>query len=93
MSCSREIEILVEKHIKNYRSLTLADPWYQGDHMLFTGAGIPTLAITSQKIFDLLDTVIHSEKDTIDLIDHSRIAETALFINSMIRQIEKVLKR
>ena len=52
----------------------------RGMNMLFVGSGIPALAITSQNMFSITDTVIHSEKDTIELIDIQKIIDTSTFI-------------
>ena len=87
MACPKHIEEHVAKHIVNHKSLTLSSPWYQGDHMLFVGSGIPALAITSQNIFEMMDTVIHSEKDTIELIDIQKIVDTSAFIVEVLMKL------
>lgn len=52
-------------------------PWPQGDHSMFTAAGIPAVALTSQGIFEIIDTVIHTEADNPDLVDIDTAAEIA----------------
>ena len=84
MSCGQETIRLLEKHLAKYPSLALSEPWYQGDHMIFVSAGVPSLAITSQEIFGIIETIIHSEKDTMDLIDPGKILSTSLLLVDII---------
>ena len=86
IACSKNIEEQVAKYIVNHKNLALSSPWYQGDHMLFVNNGIPALAITSESIFDIMDTVIHTENDTPELIDVQKIIDTASFITEMLTE-------
>ena len=87
MSCNETTTQLLEKHLSKYPSLALSKPWYQGDHMLFVGAGIPSLAITSQEIFGIMDTIIHTEKDTQDLVDPGKIEATSSLLADVIAEL------
>lgn len=49
------------------------EPWPQGDHTLFSFSGIPAIAITSRKIFELADRVLHTENDTLKWIDTGKL--------------------
>lgn len=84
IGCPEELTQILQQKIIKHESLSMSDPWYQGDHMIFANQGIPSLAITSQEIFGLIDTVIHTPNDTIDLISINKIAETALFLEELI---------
>lgn len=87
ISCSEATTQLLERHLLKYPSLTLSKPWYQGDHMLFVGAGVPALAITSQEIFGIMDTIIHSEKDTPALVDPGKIQATSMLLADVITEL------
>ena len=56
------------------------EPWPQGDHTLFAFSGIPTIAITSSGIFELVDQVLHTEQDTVELIDRRKLEELVIFL-------------
>jgi aminopeptidase YwaD len=53
--------------------------------MLFVMKQIPALAVTSPDAIPLVDTVIHTEKDTIDLIDPASILQTAEFLAEVVQ--------
>ncbi|MEO1299420.1 MAG: M28 family peptidase [Cyanobacteria bacterium J06636_16] len=58
-------------------------PWYQGDHMLFVAAQVPTLAVTSTGIFELVDNVIHTKHDQPSLINPNAVLETCFFLQEI----------
>ena len=55
--------------LKEFPHLTYIEPWPMGDHMIFAMSGIPSIAITSGGIFDLMETVIHTPDDVLKNID------------------------
>ncbi|MBW6515909.1 MAG: M28 family peptidase [Candidatus Cloacimonetes bacterium] len=63
------------------------EPWYQGDHMIFFMQGVPALTITSDNLSYILTEIAHTEKDTIDKVDHKILAETARALALIIRKI------
>ena len=72
-----------------YDDIQEIDPWIQGDHSMFTMQGIPAIAITSENIFDLLESTIHTSKDTYDKVDQELIEETARFIIDVLLSMEE----
>jgi aminopeptidase YwaD len=67
--------------------LVETEPWPQGDHMLFAMRGVPCIALTSDGIFDLLDSVIHTPHDTMDGVDTTSIGHVASFIETLWRRL------
>jgi hypothetical protein len=61
------------------------EPWSQGDHMLFSMQGIPSLALTSEGIETLLDSVIHTDSDRVNLLSPGNIAEAVSFIEEFLK--------
>lgn len=59
-------------------------PWYQGDHALFVQRGRPALALTSEHIEALMREVVHTPRDTVDLIDPAALAATAAALASFL---------
>lgn len=53
------------------------EPWYQGDHFLFLMHQRPALAITSAAVAELLGEIVHTEKDTLAIVDPARLVEAA----------------
>ena len=60
------------------------DPWPQGDHTLFAFSGVPAIAITSTKIFELMKSVLHTENDTIELVDIDKLVRLVNFLKRSI---------
>jgi aminopeptidase YwaD len=75
---------LCEQSRKNFDRIEIIDPWYQGDHMIFVMKQVPALTVTSPDAIPLVDTVIHTEKDTLDLIDPTSILQTAEFLAQVV---------
>ncbi len=72
-----------------FPGLVEGPPWYQGDHMLFVMGGCPALALTSDQIFDLLSTTIHTTADTPDLVDPARLVETAAALHALVLNLQE----
>lgn len=60
------------------------EPWPQGDHMIFAAQNIPTLSLTSQRIFELMRTVIHTPEDTLHRVDREIVADVVLTLDIML---------
>lgn len=83
MECPKTYGDRIESVKQAFSNIKTLPPWYQGDHMLFASAQVPTLAITSTGIFKLMDNVIHTENDQSDLIDPELIREACFFIRKI----------
>ena len=60
------------------------EPWPQGDHTLFSFSGVPAISVTSRGIFGLVDSVLHTDKDTLELIDTEKLEMLVNFLLSSI---------
>lgn len=80
MAMTEAMERRARRLLDRHPDLRTLDPWPQGDHMLFVGAGVPALAITSVGIFDVLETFVHTPADTPDGVDAERIAAACRFV-------------
>lgn len=84
MECSENYVAHIESINQSFSNIEKLSPWYQGDHMLFASAQVPTLAITSTGIFELMDTIIHTQNDKLNLVDPELIGEVCLFLQQII---------
>jgi aminopeptidase YwaD len=75
--CTQVQQQIIRDTCLSQRDFSEIAPWPQGDHSMFTAAGIPAVALTSQGIFDIIDTVIHTEADNLDLVDVDTAADIA----------------
>jgi len=83
--CPDEIQSVILRCVGETAGIEQIEPWPMGDHMIFAMNGIPTVAITASKIFDLLETVIHSSDDEIKSIDFNILSEIVNLLISYIK--------
>lgn len=81
--CTEELSKSISSHAKELK-FELIEPWLQGDHTLFSFSGVPAIAITSSSIFEMVDNVLHTNKDTLDLIDTEKLESLVNFLSSTI---------
>jgi len=83
-----EADNLVNELIRKSDGFELIDPWPEGDHMLFVMNNIPAVALTSKDIFEIIDTVIHTEKDNLEMIDYHKVEEVVYFIEKLLKRLK-----
>jgi aminopeptidase YwaD len=83
--CPSEIDQKAQNIFTLYPGTARGEPWYQGDHMIFVQKGKPAIAITSEKILELMSSVTHTPKDTPDMVDCEKIVETANALRDFIQ--------
>lgn len=64
-------------------------PWYQGDHSLFLQNVRPAIAVSSQWFIENFENqeLTHTPKDNLGIVSYERVAECALGIQELIRNI------
>jgi len=87
-----ELLSTLESARQGFRSLEVIEPWPQGDHMLFTMHGVPALTLTSSRIFELVDKVVHTSQDTYELLDLNTIWEAALYLSEVLSRVNEAKK-
>ena len=87
--CDSATEGLLNPIILNSTGMDFIAPWFQGDHMLFALKHIPTIAFTSSGIFQILETIIHTEKDTVNLVDDEKVIKVVRVIEEIIKVFKK----
>ena len=78
--CPKEFVSSIAKTAKEFQDIEEIEPWPQGDHTLFAVSGVPAVALTSSGIFGLVDEVLHTESDTLEWIDTSKIEMVVDFL-------------
>lgn len=83
-----ELANAIRKVVLRNDDLTEGTPWYQGDHMLFVLSQVPALAWTSEESAELMSSIVHTEKDTPEMIDFDKLAGTAAAIHDLIAALD-----
>jgi aminopeptidase YwaD len=68
--------------------LVEGEPWYQGDHGLFLMNGVPALAITSQRMAEVLSRIAHTARDRPELVDVSKLVEIAAALRDVVVKVD-----
>jgi aminopeptidase YwaD len=87
--CPSDLASSIRTVFSAYDGLVEGEPWYQGDHGLFLMNQIPALAITSELLAELLAEIIHSPKDTSEIVDASRLAQVALALRDLVQDLSQ----
>jgi aminopeptidase YwaD len=68
-----------------HRGIHEGEQWYQGDHMIFAQSQKPTIAITSDKVAELMANITHSPKDTPEIINCDKLVKLACALDDLVR--------
>jgi aminopeptidase YwaD len=85
--CSPHLEETAEAVFQRFDGLVHGEPWFSGDHMLFVQHQVPSLALTSECMPELMRTVTHTASDTPDLIDGHKLVEVAAALDALVRAL------
>jgi aminopeptidase YwaD len=64
-------------------------PWFAGDHAVFVMKGRPAVALTSEKLEEVI-AVSHSAADRPDLVDPARLVEAAAGLHRLVEELESI---
>ena len=85
LACPPAFEARVRALVDAHPGWTIAEPWYESDHAMFAMRGIPSLAMTSAEVHELLADVIHTERDTARTVDPLVLTRVAVFLHEWLR--------
>ncbi len=80
MACPPDVEDRLAAAVAGRPGWSVAGPWYESDHAIFAMQGIPSLAITSEGVHELLVDLAHTERDTLEVVDAGILVEVAGFV-------------
>ena len=87
---SERVGGLVGRVIRRHDTVSLGAEWYESDHSIVAAHGRPAVALTSTSFRELSATVTHTDKDTLDLVDPSLVADAAEFVADLVRSLPAV---
>lgn len=75
--CSASLRSKCEEALAGFPGLQPGEPWVQGDHSMFVQQGVPAAAFISETGDLLMQEVIHTRRDRVELLDPAKLAELA----------------
>ncbi len=82
--CPADIQRKANIAFSKYEGICEGEQWYQGDHMIFAQNQKPTIAVTSDKVAELMATITHSPKDTPEIVNCDKLVELACALESLV---------
>lgn len=82
--CSDAVTDVLRGAIGRRSGFAEGEAWYQGDHGIFLLHERPAAAVTSAGFAELCETVTHTTRDTVELVDPAIVADVARFYADVI---------
>jgi aminopeptidase YwaD len=89
--CPAGVTEMVEKVFDSQDEFVRGDSWYQSDHSIFIQNEVPAMAITTDQFSKVWAGIAHTEKDTPDIVDTSKLVHAALGLRDLILEIDNQL--
>lgn len=83
---------VIDKVFSKRHELVPGEPWYAGDHGIFILNQVPALALTSDKMHELMETYTHTPDDTPDILDNGKLVEIAYALLDLVTELDKEFK-
>lgn len=77
LGCPPEVESAVRSWVSARPGWLVGEPWYESDHAVFAMRGVPAVAVTSADVHDLLETIVHTSRDTLETVDADLLVDVA----------------
>jgi len=84
--CPDEIRKKAVTTFGGYGGLMKGDQWYQGDHMIFVQSGKAAMAITTERMSELMASITHTARDVPEIVDCPKLVEIADALHGFITQ-------
>ena len=84
--CPTEIEHTVRSVFASHPEFVEGDPWVQGDHSLFLINQRPALALTSERLMEIMH-IIHTDRDTPAFVDFIKLTLAAQALHELVLAI------
>lgn len=88
-NCPDELKQTAANVFSRSPGLIEGESWAQGDHSMFTMEGRSAIAITSTNFAWLCQEITHTAKDSSDLVDVEKLAQTARAIYELVLSLSR----
>jgi aminopeptidase YwaD len=87
--CPEEPANLIRDAFSPWAGSVEGEPWVQGDHMLFVINQRPALALTSTEVLSLMNEIVHTDKDRVEIVDSEKLVQAARALCSLLQTLAK----
>lgn len=85
--CAPELANRIRGSLDNHCGLLEGPVWPQGDHMIFVQSGRPAVALTSEKMTEVMRKYTHTAQDRPELVDPGKLADLALALRELLPEL------
>jgi aminopeptidase YwaD len=85
--CPPDLSEVIQQVFAPRPEFVAGEPWYQGDHGLFLLNQRPALALTSDRMHELMASVVHTAHDRPEMLEVSKLVETAAALRDMLGRV------
>jgi aminopeptidase YwaD len=85
--CPADIQNKATTAFNAFDGIIQGESWPNGDHMVFVQNGVPAIAVTSENLSELMATITHTDKDTPEQVDCSKLVEVAHALKHLVHQL------
>jgi len=83
-----QVDGFVDEVLAEFPEVERGPEWFASDHAIFAMRGVPALAVTSRDFGELWESIAHTAHDVADNLDVELIAQVAIAIEKIIRQVD-----
>ncbi len=83
-NCAGDLAGRVDEAFGQSESIVAGPAWYQSDHAIFAMRGHPAVAVTTELVDEMLETLFHASTDTPDQVDIELLVDVAQAIGRLV---------
>lgn len=85
--CPEDVRRATEATFARYSGLIEGPQWFAGDHSIFLQHGVPAIAITTERVEQLLARAAHTPEDSPEIVDCTKLAELATSLADLVEKV------
>jgi aminopeptidase YwaD len=85
--CPEELANPIREVFSHCEGIVEGEPWVQGDHMLFVINQRPALALTSTEVLLLMNEIVHTPEDRVDVVDSKKLVQAAQALHTLLQNL------
>jgi aminopeptidase YwaD len=70
-----------------YNTQIEGEPWYQGDHGIFLMHERPTLAMTSERLTEIMTEIVHTARDRPEIVAADQLVDSARALRDLVQKL------
>ncbi len=86
--CPEGLKPAIHKAFMSQAGIVEGEQWYQSDHMVFVQNQVPAVAVTSEKIVEVMSQITHTDGDRPEMVDPEKLVNIALALKELVFDLD-----